>query len=256
MNTTADFLRQVRTAKPLVHHITNEVTVSDCANATLFIGGFPVMANSPHETEEMVGLAQALVLNIGTLHEEQIKAMLLTGKRANALNIPIVLDPVGAGATAYRTQTALQLLKELKIAVVKGNAGEIATLAGEQAEVRGVESGEVAEIIRPATALASITKAVVAVTGAQDLVVQEGRIDWVEGGSARMKSFVGSGCVAASLVGCFVGASPKQPYDATLAAFTVYRKAAERAAAQNPVGPVAFRDLVYAELAKIKPEDL
>ena len=157
MKVTADFLQAVRDTKPLVFHITNVVTTNDCANATLFVGGLPVMSNSPEEAEEMVGLAQALVLNIGTLHERQIEAMLRAGRRANEKGLPIVLDPVGAGATKYRTETARRLLHELKIAVVKGNAGEIATLAGEQAEVRGVESGEVADIAGPARALSAAT---------------------------------------------------------------------------------------------------
>jgi len=256
MSVTADLLRHVRARKPLVHHITNVVTVSDCANATLYVGGLPVMANSPEEAQEMVGLAQALVLNIGTLHAEQIEAMLLAGGRANALGIPIVLDPVGAGATSYRTQTALRLLRELTITVIKGNAGEIATLAGQRAEVRGVESGQVDDVTIPATALSASTGGVVAVTGARDLVVQGELMAWVEGGSPRMRTFVGSGCVAASIVGAFVGAYPEHPFEATVAALTVYRKAAERAAARNPEGPVAYRDLVYAELERVAPEDL
>ena len=106
MRAEADLVRRVRSAKPLVYHITNVVTVSDCANATLFAGGLPVMANSPRESAEMVAIAQALVLNIGTLHEEQVEAMLVAGRRANELGVPVVLDPVGAGATGYRTQTA------------------------------------------------------------------------------------------------------------------------------------------------------
>lgn len=256
MTDTGIFLAQVRAAKPLVHHITNVVTTNDCANATLFVGGLPVMANSPQEAEQMVGLAQALVLNIGTLHEEQIEAMLRAGRQANALGRPVVLDPVGAGATSYRTTTALHLLKNVQVAVIKGNAGEIATLAGEEAEVRGVESGVVADPARPARALAERTGAVVAVTGAKDLVTDGRREQWLEGGSARMGTFVGSGCVAASVVGCFVGANPEQPFEATVAALSFYRAAAARAAAQEPVGPVAYRDLVYAQLSLIQPEDL
>jgi len=252
----AELLRQVRSKKPLVHHITNVVTVSDCANATLFIGGLPVMANSPDEAEEMVRLAQALVLNIGTLHREQIDAMLRAGREANAREIPIVLDPVGAGATTYRTKTALLLLEELKIAVIKGNAGETATLAGVQAEVRGVESGRVDDILAPAATLSAATGAVVAVTGARDLVLGGDDSTWIDGGSARMSTFVGSGCVAASLVGCFVGANPARVYEATVAALTVYRKAAERAATGAPAGPVAFRNAVYRELAAMTPERL
>ncbi len=256
MTMEGDLLRRLREGKPLVYHITNVVTVSDCANATLLTGGLPVMANSPREAEEMVGLAQALVLNIGTLHEEQVVAMQVAGRRANALGIPIVLDPVGAGATRYRTETARELLRELRIAVVKGNAGEVATLAGEQAEVRGVESGEVAEVERPARALSAMTGAVVAVTGARDLVVEGERAEWIGGGSPRMQTFVGSGCVAASIVGCFVGADREHPYEATVAALRFYRLAAERAAAAEPAGAIAFREAVYRELAEVAPESL
>jgi hydroxyethylthiazole kinase len=256
MNETGKYLQTLRARKPLVHHITNVVTVGDCANATLYVGALPVMANSPREAEEMVGLAQALVLNIGTLHEEQIEAMMLAGRRANELGVPIVLDPVGAGATGYRTETAQELLRELKIAVVKGNAGEVATLAGEQAEVRGVESGAVAEIVRPARALSAMTGGVVAVTGERDLVVQGEQVEWIGGGSPRMKTFVGSGCVATSVIGCFVGAHPAEPFAATVAALRYYRKAAERASGATRNDPIAFRDQVYAALAGIGPEEL
>jgi len=252
----SEYLERVRSRKPLIHHITNVVTVSDCANATLFVGALPVMANSPLEAQEMVALAQALVLNIGTLHAEQIDAMLLAGRQANKRGIPVILDPVGAGATSYRTGTALRLLEELLIAVIRGNAGEIATLAGEEAEVRGVESGEVADVEGPARALSSMSGAVVAVTGERDLVVDAERAHWVTGGSPRMKTFVGSGCVATSLVGCFLGASPSDPYHAAIAALIFYRLAAERAAALNPVGPAAYRDAVYAQLGLIEPGDL
>jgi hydroxyethylthiazole kinase len=256
MSDLSQFLQRVRSSKPLVHHITNIVTVGDCANATLFVGALPVMANSPLEVQEMVGLAQALVLNIGTLHAEQIEAMLLAGRQANKRGIPVILDPVGVGATTYRTGTALRLLEEVLIAVVKGNAGEIASLAGETAEVRGVESGEVADVEGPARALSSTSGAVVAVTGQRDLVVDANREQWVIGGSPRMKTFVGSGCVATSLIGCFVGASPSEPFQATIAALTFYRLAAERAAAADPMGPVAYRDAVYAQLGLIEPADM
>jgi hydroxyethylthiazole kinase len=182
--------------------------------------------------------------------------MLKAGKKANQKGIPIVLDPVGAGATSYRTETVQCLLKELKIAVIKGNAGEIATLAGEEAEVRGVESGEVEGVDRPARFLSETTGAVVAVTGEKDLVALKDRLEWIGGGSPRMKTFVGSGCVAASIIGCFVGANPDEPFEAAVAALTFYRKAAERAAAKNPPGAIAFRDLLYAELWQTAPEDL
>src|SRR5918995_2517217 len=130
-------LRKLRARRPLVHQITNYVVMNETANATLALGALPVMAHAPQEVEEMASIAGALVLNIGTLSEDWIEAMLLAGKAAGG---PIVLDPVGAGATPYRTETATRLLDELDVAVVRGNPAEIATLAGREAEIRGVES--------------------------------------------------------------------------------------------------------------------
>src|SRR5689334_25003701 len=138
--TAGSDLRAIRERKPLVHQITNYVVMNETANATLALGALPVMAHAPQEVEEMAAAAGALVLNIGTLSEPWIHGMLLAGKAANEAGAPIVLDPVGAGATQYRTAAARRLLGELGLAVVRGNAAEIATLAGQEAEIRGVES--------------------------------------------------------------------------------------------------------------------
>src|ERR687892_949807 len=129
-------LRELRERKPLVHQITNYVVMNETANATLAVGALPVMAHAREEVEEMVGLASALVLNIGTLSEHWIEAMLLAGRAANARGVPVVLDPVGAGATAYRTDTARRILDEVHVTVLRGNTGEVATLVGVEAEVR------------------------------------------------------------------------------------------------------------------------
>ena len=144
----------IRERKPLVHNITNYVVMNETANAMLALGALPVMAHAREEVDEMVGLAGALVLNIGTLSEPWVDAMLVAGKAANERGIPVVLDPVGAGATAYRTETAQRLLDEVDVTVLRGNAGEVATLVGVEAEVRGVESvgvgGDPAELARVA----------------------------------------------------------------------------------------------------------
>src|SRR5213592_2200357 len=139
LSTGAD-LAAIRERKPLVHQITNYVVMNETANATLALGALPVMAHAPEEVEEMVALAGALVLNIGTLSTHWVDAMLLAGKAANAAGVPVVLDPVGAGATRLRTETARKILDETEVAVVRGNAAEVATLAGRDAEIRGVES--------------------------------------------------------------------------------------------------------------------
>src|SRR5207248_1656766 len=137
---TGESLRRLRERRPLVHQITNYVVMNETANATLALGALPVMAHAREEVEEMTGLAGALVLNIGTLSPSWVEAMLAAGLAANARAVPVVLDPVGVGATAYRTATARRILDEVDVAVLRGNAGEIATLAGVSAEVRGVES--------------------------------------------------------------------------------------------------------------------
>src|SRR6266487_4581337 len=141
----APLLGRIRAQRPLVHHITNMVVMNDTANITLAVGASPVMAHALEEVEEMVKLARALVLNIGTLTPEQIEAMVRAGKRANELGVPIVLDPVGAGATNLRTQSALRLLRELHISAIRGNASEVGTLVGVAAETRGVDSISLSE---------------------------------------------------------------------------------------------------------------
>src|SRR5438128_11823084 len=147
-------LREVRERKPLVHQITNYVVMNETANATLALGALPVMAHAREEAEEMVTLAGALVLNIGTLSSHWVEAMLAAGKAANARDVPVVLDPVGAGATRYRTETAKRILEAVKVTVLRANQGEVATLVGVEAEVRGVESievgGEAADLARAA----------------------------------------------------------------------------------------------------------
>src|SRR5207248_1206692 len=130
-----DSLRRLRAAKPLVHQITNYVVMNETANATLALGALPVMAHAREEVQEMVRLAGALVLNIGTLSPHWIEAMLIAGREANRIGVPVVLDPVGAGATTYRTETAKRLLAEIDVAVLRGNQGEVATLVGVDAEV-------------------------------------------------------------------------------------------------------------------------
>src|SRR5262249_10068888 len=164
-------LGELRRAKPLVHQITNYVVMNETANATLAIGALPVMAHAPEEVEEMVGLAGAVVLNIGTLSGDWIEAMLAAGWAANARGGPVVLDPVGAGATAYRTDTAKRILDEVDVAVLRGNAGEVATLVGVAAEVRGVESvGTGADPAELAWEAARTLGLVASVTGAVDHV--------------------------------------------------------------------------------------
>ena len=251
----ARLCQRVRETGPLVHHITNDVTINDCANITLCIGAAPVMTKAAEEVAEMVSMAGALVLNIGTLTRDQITAMICAGTRANECGIPIVLDPVGAGATTLRTESTLTLLDELDIAVLKGNAGEIGCIAGAEATVRGVDSGGLTgDPISVARDCARTTKTVVAMSGATDIVTDGHRTYCIENGHPLMGRLSGTGCMVASVTGAFVAVEPDYLVAAT-AALTTFCIAGELAAAEAK-GPYSFRTALFDTLANLRPEEV
>jgi hydroxyethylthiazole kinase len=249
-------LRTLREAKPLVHQITNYVVMNETANATLALGALPVMAHAREEVEEMAGLAGALVLNIGTLSPHWVEAMLLAGRAANARAIPVVLDPVGAGATRYRTETAKRLLDELDVTALRGNAGEVATLVGVEAEVRGVESiaagGDVAELAREAGRALGV---VASVTGAVDHVSDGERVLAVANGHELLGRVSGTGCMSTALTGCFLAAKPDEPLEAAAEALAAFGVAGEDAA-REARGPGSFHAGLYDALAALDPDTL
>jgi len=248
-------LEKVRARRPLVHHITNYVTVNDCANVTLAIGASPVMAHAVEELEDMVALAQAVVLNIGTADRMQLRSMFLAGARANQLGIPIVLDPVGAGATRFRTNASQQLLKELRIAVLKGNGGEISVLAGAGGKVIGVDSaGTGADPVNMVKEYAKHLGTTVALTGAEDIVSDGEKTLLVSNGHPLMGGFSGSGCMAASVIGTFVAVSSDR-VEATAAALAAFGLAGERAA-KTAASPFSLKHAIFDELCNLSPKDL
>ncbi|MGI8859746.1 MAG: hydroxyethylthiazole kinase [Rubrobacteraceae bacterium] len=237
-----EVLRKLGDERPLVHHITNYVSVSLVANVTLSTGALPVMAHAHEEVEEMTSLASALVLNIGTLDLDQIEAMLLAGRKANERGIPVILDPVGAGATSLRTNTAERLLSELEISAVCGNTGEVATLAGLSAEVRGVESlsGDAREAAEKVAGALGVT---VAATGETDYVSDGERVLAIENGHALMSRVVGLGCASTAVVGCFAAVGAEGGGDAETAAealayFGLAGEVAAEGILDGPSGPV------------------
>ena len=251
----SDLLTLVRMKRPLVHHITNYVTVNDCANITIAAGAAPVMADALEEVCEMVTCAGALVLNIGTLNKSQIESMLLAGGMANDRQIPVILDPVGAGATCFRTKSAQSLLDELKITVLKGNAGEIGTLAGAEAQVKGVDShGVTGDIEKIAHNYAKRAGMTLVVSGATDIVTDGRRILLVENGHPMMGGISGTGCMAASVIGAYVSVTD-DPVIASSAALAAFGLAGEKAAAWAR-GPGSFRTALFDEMAALKPGDL
>jgi hydroxyethylthiazole kinase len=254
MRTGAD-LAEIRERKPLVHQITNYVVMNETANATLSLGALPVMAHAVDEVEEMASIAGALVLNIGTLSEHWIEAMLLAARAANAAGVPVVLDPVGAGATRLRTETAKRILDEAEIAVVRGNAAEVATLAGREAEIRGVESiGSADSGALLAKAAATALGTVASVTGPVDHVSDGGRTIAVANGDALLSTVSGTGCMSTAITGCFLAANGNA-LEAAAEALAAFGVAGEDAA-KDAKGPGTFHAALYDALYNLDPATL
>jgi len=251
----AHSLEELRSRRPLVHNITNYVVMDFSANALLAIGASPVMAHAAEEVREMVALAGALVLNIGTLSPHWIEAMFLAGHEARARGVPIVLDPVGAGATQLRTRTALRLAEDLRPTVLRGNASEILSLGRAGGATRGVDSTRgVDEARDTAVELAKRWGAVVAVTGPEDFVTDGARSVRVTNGHALMGRVTGTGCVASALVGAFA-AVEQDVLSASAAALIVFGVAGELAAAGEP-RPGTFRTRLIDALDQVSPADV
>jgi hydroxyethylthiazole kinase len=240
----------------MVHNITNFVVMNSTANALPCLGASPVMANAREEAAEMAALADALVLNIGTLAPDWVEAMVLAGRAAARKGIPVVLDPVGAGATKLRTDSARRILAEVPVSILRGNASEILAVAGGAQATRGVDSAHGAEIAREAAGvLATRHGLVAAVTGAVDYVTDGRELLAVENGHPLLGRVTGTGCAVTALAGAFAAVGRPDYLSATAAALAVFGRCAERAAAAAPVGPASFQTALFDELYRITPEE-
>lgn len=238
------WLARVRAEQPVVHHLTNWVTIYDCANVVKVLGASPVMAHAAEEAADMAKLASALVLNIGTLTVSMVEAMKAAAQSANTRGIPVVLDVCGAGATPFRDQKSLELLEEVRIDIIKGNASEVARVSGEAVRTRGVDAAEVVQdLVQVAQTLARSRRATVVITGATDLVADDQRLFRVKNGHPLLGQVVGTGCMAASLIGTFAAVCP-DPALAAAAALATFGVAAECAAPLSQ-GPATFKEKLY-----------
>lgn len=226
-----NMLENVKKINPLIHHITNYVTVNDSANITLAIGGSSVMADAPDETEEMVSISSSLVLNMGTLNREKINSMIKAGKKANLLGIPVIFDPVGCGATAFRSEMAELILKNIRLSVIRGNLSEILSLSGEFIETKGVDSSKnsIDNIDKRLKKLAKKWNTVLAVTGKVDIVTDGNRIFEIHNGCKEMSNVTGTGCMCTSLIGTVVGANKSNVLESTVLAILIMGIAGELA---------------------------
>lgn len=225
-------LETVRAKNPLVHHITNYVTVNDCANITLAIGASPVMADDIHEAADITRISSALVINMGTLNERTIASMLASGKAANAAGIPVVFDPVGVGASELRNQIAVRILDEVKVSVLRGNISETKQIAGMQSTTKGVDASQddltsADDAKAVAKKLSSDLGCVVAITGAVDTVSNGEAVVCIENGHPMLSGITGTGCMCSSLIGSFCGAASDSLFESAIAALLTMGVAGE-----------------------------
>lgn len=246
-------LAAVRGKKPMIHHITNTVVMNFTANVTLCLGAAPVMAPCVDESPEMVRFARALLLNIGTLDPDLIESMLAAGRVANELGIPVIFDPVGAGATGLRTNSAKMIARELELAVIRGNAGEVLALFGADGRVRGVDSMDSVDgRIDLVSSFAERSGTVIAVTGALDIVTDGNRTARIENGHSLMGRVTGTGCSASTSVACFA-ASMEDPFHAALGGLAALGIAGENAA-EACDGPGTFVPCFLDALSALNSE--
>ncbi|MEG0322933.1 MAG: hydroxyethylthiazole kinase [Raoultibacter sp.] len=256
----------VRANVPLVHNITNYVTVNDCANALLACGASPIMSDEPKDVVDITSICGALTLNIGTLHVSSIEAMFIAGERAAELGHPIVLDPVGAGASALRTRTAGDLLDRLPIAVIRGNMSEVKALAGGASTTRGVDVCPDDAVTRENLASSAAfardfalkTNAVVAITGAIDIVT-DGKLAYaISNGSQIMGKITGAGCMLTCLCAAYACANPASMLNATVAAVASMGLAGQQAEERMSVrdGNGSFRTYLLDALYRMDGEAL
>jgi hydroxyethylthiazole kinase len=237
-------LKKIRDTKPVVHHLTNWVTIYDCANIIKVIGASPVMSHAKEEVAEMARLASSLVLNIGTLDREFIESMKIAAVSANQKGIPVVLDVCGAGATQFRDKKSFELLDEAGIDIIKGNVSEIARICGEDIRTRGVDAAEVVkDMIGLAKELARKRECIVVVTAKDDIVTDGSKTYVIKNGHPMMPSIVGTGCMAASIIGAFAAVEHDLVY-ASAAALVCFEVAAE-CAVKKSSGPGTFKEKLF-----------
>ena len=256
----------VRKNVPLVHNITNYVTVNDVANILLACGGSPIMSDEPEDVEDITSVCGGLNINIGTLHQSSIEGMLLAGKKANELGHPVLLDPVGAGASRLRTDTALRIMKEIKLTVIRGNISEIKTLAYGSGTTKGVDA-DVADAVTEETlndAIAFVknfarkTCCIIAVTGAIDLV-SDGEICYViRNGRPEMGKITGTGCQLSGMMTAYVTANQEKPLEAAASAVCIMGLAGEIgwSRMQEGDGNATYRNRIIDAVYQMTGEDL
>lgn len=250
------FLTKVRQANPLVHNITNIVVANFTANGLLALGASPFMADAPEEVADVAAMSGAVVLNIGTLNDAAITSMIIAGQAANRQGVPLVLDPVGAGATAYRTEVTAKLLSELQLTALRGNVAEVANVAGVSWASKGVDAGAgEGDAVALAVKAAKKLNCIVIITGKEDVITDGSRTYLASNGHPILTKVTGTGCLLSAVVGAFLAVSGGKVLEATAEALSFYGVAAELAAeAAESQGPGSFQIEFLNQLSRLTPE--
>ncbi|MFU7515342.1 hydroxyethylthiazole kinase [Clostridium sp. HCS.1] len=260
-------LKNIKEKNPLIHCITNYVTVNDCANILIACGASPIMADEKEEVEEITSICNGLNINIGTLNKNVIESMILAGKKANVLSHPVTFDPVGVGASNLRNSTAKRLLEEVKFAVIRGNISEIKALALGSGRTKGVDANisdvvtdeNIDGVISFAKDFSKKTKSIIAISGAIDIVCNENTAYVIRNGHKMMSKITGSGCMLTTLISAFVAANDDNYLEATVAALCTMGIAGENAyeiLKKNNSGNSSYRNYLIDEVYKLTEEDL
>lgn len=261
-----EMFENLRASAPLVHNITNYVTVNDCANILLACGASPIMADDEREAAEITELCGALNINIGTLNSRTIPAMFAAGERAAACGKPALLDPVGAGASKLRTDTAIALLGKVKFTVIRGNISEIRTLARGCGTTKGVDADaaervsedNLAESAKFAMEFARSANAIIVMTGAIDIAADEERAFAIRNGAPMMSRITGAGCMLSAMTAAYLAANRDNPLEATVTSVCAMGLCGERAAARLGTndGNSTFRNYLIDEIYNLDGETL
>ncbi len=262
-NNLDSILGNVRTKTPYIHCITNYVTVNDCANILLACGASPIMADDENEVEDITTLCNALVINTGTLNERTINSMLKAGKKANLVKHPVILDPVGAGASRFRTETVERLLQEVKFDVIRGNASEIKCISRGAASTKGVDADQADYIteqsidstVKAAKALAERTGAIIAITGQIDIVADASKAYVIRNGNTMMSRITGTGCMLTAVLGAMCAANPESMLEAAAVGVSMMGVCGELAFAktqEQKEGTASFRIHLIDSMSNMK----
>lgn len=249
-------INEVRSNVPLIHNITNYVTVNDCANAVLAIGASPIMADDIKEAGDIASISKALVINMGTLNQRTVESMLAAGLRANEAGVPVVFDPVGAGASAFRNETVKKMLGNVKVSIIRANLSEMCYIAGLQVSTKGVDSSEADagnDAVAVAKSVAEKYNCVAAITGATDVISDGKRVVKLNNGNKLLSKVTGTGCMTSALVGSYAGAVSGE-YDyfhAAAAGIASMGIAGEMAMSKAEDGTGSYHIAIIDSLSKI-----